>query len=108
MAHYVFISYAAEDATVAGRICATLERGGIKCWIAPRDVPLGTDYEEAIVDGISTCRLLVLVLSSHSNVSAHVKREIQCAYAEGYSKPVVPFRIKDVEYNKALSYYLGP
>lgn len=107
MAHDVFISYATDDRPVAEKVCDALERGGIKCWIAPRDVPFGADYEEAIVSGIASSRLLVLVLSSHSNASPHVKREIQCAYAERYNKPVVPVRIEGVVYNQALSYYLG-
>ncbi|HKG11804.1 MAG TPA: toll/interleukin-1 receptor domain-containing protein [Pyrinomonadaceae bacterium] len=107
MAHEVFISYAAEDRQVADKVCEALERGGIKCWIAPRDVPVGADYEEAIVDAIASSRLLVLVLSSHSNASPHVKREIQNACSGDSAKPVVPLRIDDIEYNKALRYYLG-
>jgi hypothetical protein len=108
MAHDVFISYAVEDRQVADKVCEALERGGIKCWIAPRDVPFGDDYEESIVDAISTSRLLVLVLSSHSNASSHVKREVQNACSgECGGQYVVPFRIEEVEYNKALRYYLG-
>lgn len=107
MAHDVFISYSTEDRQVADKVCAALEAGGIKCWIAPRDVPYGADYEESIVDAITSCRLLVLVLSSHSNASPHVKREIQNACAGEASKPVIPLRIEDIEYNKALRYYLG-
>lgn len=107
MAHDVFISYAKEDKEVADKVCDVLERNGVKCWIAPRDVPLGADYEEAIVDGIASSRLLVLVLSSHSNASAHVKREIQNAYSGDSSKPVVPLRIEEVAYNEVLRYYLG-
>jgi hypothetical protein len=107
MAHDVFISYATDDRQVADKVRDALERGGIKCWIAPRDVPVGADYEEAIVDGIASSRILVLVLSSHSNASPHVKREIQNACADGTRSIVVPLRIEDIEYNKALRYYLG-
>jgi hypothetical protein len=107
MAHDVFISYATDDRQVAEKVCAALEGDGIKCWIAPRDVPYGADYEEAIVDGIASSRLLVLVLSSHSNASPHVKREIQNACSNDSGKQIVPLRIEDIEYNKALRYYLG-
>jgi septal ring-binding cell division protein DamX len=106
MAHDVFISYSTEDRQVADKVCAALEAGGIKCWIAPRDVPYGADYEESIVDAITSSRLLVLVLSSHSNASPHVKREIQNACAGEAGKPVIPLRIEEIEYNKALRYYL--
>lgn len=107
MAQDVFISYASEDKEAADKVCRALEAQGVTCWIAPRDVPYGADYEEAIMDGITTSRLLVLVLSPDSNASPHVKREIQNASVEGSGIEIIPFRIKDVAYNKALRYYLG-
>lgn len=107
MAHDVFISYAVEDKEAADKVCRALEEQEIKCWMAPRDVPYGADYEEAIVDAITTSRLLVFILSPHSNASPHVKREIQNASVEGSGTEIIPFRIGDVAYNKALRYYLG-
>jgi TIR domain len=107
MARDVFISYATEDREVAEKVCGALEAGGVECWVAPRDVPFGAVYEEAIIDGIASSRLVVLVLSSNSNASPHVKREIQNACAEDSGKQIVPLRIDDIEYNKALRYYLG-
>jgi hypothetical protein len=107
MAQDVFISYAVEDREAADKVCGALEGQGIKCWMAPRDVPYGADYEEAIVDAITASRLLVLILSPHSNASPHVKREIQNACAEGSQTQIIPLRIGDVPYNKALRYYLG-
>jgi hypothetical protein len=107
MAYDVFISYAVEDKEVADKVCRALEEQDIKCWYAPRDVPYGADYEEAIVDAISASQLLILILSSHSNESPHVKREIQNACAEGSTTHIIPLRIEDITYNKALRYYLG-
>ena len=106
MAHDVFISYAAEDREVAEAACRALEEHGVKCWIAPRDVPYGTDYEDAIVDAISASPLLVLILSARSNSSPHVKREIQNACAEGSTTRIIPLRIEDIPYSKGLQYYL--
>ena len=37
----VFVSHASPDAAVAQRIVAALERDGIRCWIAPRNVSAG-------------------------------------------------------------------
>jgi hypothetical protein len=34
----VFISYASQDAAVAAALVEALERHGIACWTAPRDV----------------------------------------------------------------------
>jgi hypothetical protein len=107
MAHDVFISYAAEDKTIADAVCEAIEARGIKCWYAPRDVEYGRDFEESIVDAISASRLIVLILTSHSNISAHVKREIQNACLEEVNVPVLPFRVEDIPLNKALRYYIG-
>jgi hypothetical protein len=36
----VFISYASPDGGVADAVCGALERDGLICWVAPRDVCL--------------------------------------------------------------------
>jgi hypothetical protein len=107
MAQDVFISHAVEDKQVADRVCGALEDEGVGCWIAPRDIPPGRDYEEAIVEAIAASRVVLLILSAHSNSSPHVKREVQHAFAEGSQARVIPFRIEPVPYSKSLSYYLG-
>lgn len=107
MAHDVFISYAEEDRQVADAVCRTVEEAGVRCWYAPRDVPYAVDYEDAIVDAISESKLLVLILSEHSNNSAHVKREMQNACREKPQIPVLPFQIENTTLNKALRYYIG-
>ena len=40
----VFISYASQDTAIANAMVETLERRGITCWIAPRDV-VGSSME---------------------------------------------------------------
>lgn len=107
MAHKVFISYAAEDKAIADAVCGALEACEIKCWYAPRDVPYGLDFDEAIVDAICASRLMILILSSHSNKSAHVKREIQNACMGDAPVQILPFRVEDLPLNKALRYYIG-
>jgi hypothetical protein len=107
MAHDIFISYATEDKAVADAVCLALEDKGIRCWYAPRDVPYAVNYEEAIIDAISESRLILLILSSRSNDSLDVKREIQNACREEPPIPVLPFQIEDVPLNKALKYYIG-
>jgi len=52
----VFIGYASQDAAVAAALVETLERKGIPCWIAPRDVKAGTLYADAIVRAISRAK----------------------------------------------------
>jgi len=54
MAHDVFISYATADQTVAQMVCATLEKQGIRCWMAPRDLLPGRTWAAAIIDAIES------------------------------------------------------
>jgi len=106
MAHDVFISYSSKDKAAADALCAALETRGIACWIAPRNIAYGSDYGEAIVDGINESRMMVLVFSSHANTSPHIKREVDRAVSK--SLTIIPIRIEDVAPTRALEYYISP
>jgi hypothetical protein len=105
MAFDVFISYPHQDKTIADAACAKLEADGIRCWIAPRDIPPGAEWAGAIVDAIDQCRAMVLIFSSSANESKQIRREVQQAF-DG-EKPVVFFRIENVAPEKSLRYYMG-
>ncbi len=106
LAHDVFISYSTKDKSAADTLCRTLEAHGIPCWIAPRNIAYGSDYGEAIVDGINESRVMVLVFSSHANTSPHIKREVDRAVSKGLT--IIPIRIEDVAPTRALEYYISP
>lgn len=101
----VFISYSSKDKTAGDATCAALEAAGLRCWIAPRDVPPGSDWAGSIVDAIDHCRLMILVFSANANGSRQVHREVQRAFER--EVPVVPFRIENIAPEKALAYYVG-
>jgi len=105
MAHDVFISYATADQTVAQMVCATLEKQGIRCWMAPRDVQPGDDWGSAIVAAIKASRAMVLVFSGAANESRHIPREVERAV--GREIPLVPVRIENVEPSGSLEYSLS-
>lgn len=105
MAHEVFISYSQADCDAAQLVCAELERGGFTCWIAPRDVPHGGAYDAEIVQAITNCRVLVLLLSQHTTQSRHVANEIHLALERGRS--VLPLRLGPVSLAGPLEYQLG-
>ena len=107
MPSHVFIAHAVEDKRIADLVCQALERRGIQCWYAPRDVPCGMSFEEAIVDAICASTVMILILTGHSNDSSHVKREIQNACMEDAQIPILPFRVENIKLNKALRYYLA-
>ncbi len=105
MSHDVFISYSSADRLVAASVCEDLEREGIRCWIAPRDIPAGKDYAEAIIDAVSGCNVTVLVFSGNANLSTHVIREVERAVSKG--KSILTFRIDSSNPSKTLEYLIS-
>ncbi len=105
MAHDVFLSYSSKDKPVADATCAVLERRGIRCWMAPRDIVPGADWGESIIDAIHGARVFVLVFSNNANESVQIKREVERAINKAI--PVVPLRIENVMPVKSLEYFLS-
>lgn len=101
----VFISHASANAALAERICRLMEKRGVTCWIAPRDVELGTRYGEAIIRAIESCQALFVLLSDESNQSDAVTNEVERAFSN--KKRIIPLRLKDVKPMPALAFFLG-
>ena len=105
MKRAVFISHSSADKSVADEVCAYLERNGVPCWIAPRDVTPGKNYGAAIVDAIDECDLFVLILSHESNRSGQVAREVERAASN--NDVIIPFRIESVQPSRNLEFYVS-
>ena len=101
----VFISYASPDSVVADAVCAALERNGVTCWVAPRDVIPGEFYGDAIVRSIDAATAVVLVLSKDSVASSHVLREVERASSKRH--PVISLRIDTAPLPAGLEYFLN-
>jgi len=101
----VFISYSTKDTAIAEAVCEGLEGNSIWCWMAPRDVTPGTSWAAAIDKAIRASKLMVLVLSSHSNSSPQVVREVCSVVGQGGT--VIPFRIEDIPPSGAMNYFLS-
>lgn len=101
----VFISHSSKDKAIADEICERLEKIGIGCWIAPRDVPAGHSYGEAILHGIEACAVFLLIWSEHSNNSQPVANEIE--RASNYQKLIVPLRIREVFASKRIEFFVA-
>ena len=104
MAHDAFISYSSTDANAALAVLHGLEAGGVRCWMAPRDIKPGAIWAQAIMEGITGARVMVVVFSSSANRSAHVINEVDAAVRKG--AVIVPFRIEDVMPDGAMEYHL--
>ena len=101
----VFISYSTKDKAVADDVCSALENSGIKCWIAPRNIQPGTPYARAIINGITSAKIFLLVLTPDSNDSEHVINEVDIAF--NAKKTIIPFFAEEVALNPELNYYLS-
>lgn len=101
----IFISHSSKDLAVAQTICAALERRGLTCWIASRDVGAGDNFQEAIVKAIRSAKVMVLVFSENANNSTEIKKEL--ALASQNKVAVIPARVEDVVPAAALAYELA-
>ena len=103
--HDIIISYSSLDKPIADAVCAGLEARGIRCWIAPRDILPGVNYQEGIIDAINSSKIMVLIFSSHANESPHVIREATIAMSKKVI--IIPFRIDDSPLSKTMEFIIS-
>mgnify|MGYP002515255019 FL=1 len=100
----IFISHSSRDSSIAVQICERLEKSGLNCFIAPRDIRPGKEYAEEIVKGIDNSAGMVLLMSQNANGSPHVLREVEHAVSSG--TPVLVYKIQEVALSKSMEYFL--
>lgn len=100
----IFISHSSRDASIAVQICERLEKSGLNCFIAPRDIRPGKEYAEEIVKGIDNSAGMVLLMSQNANGSPHVLREVEHAVSSG--TPILVYKIQEVALSKSMEYFL--
>ena len=101
----VYLSHTSRDSEAARQIADALEREGVTCFLAPRDIAVGVEYGTAILSAITSSRVLVVLLSESANQSRQVDREVQTAANNGL--PIIPYRIEDVSPRGSLVYFLS-
>lgn len=77
--NYYFISYSSKDYGLVNKIRELIEKAGIQCWMAPRDIPNGTNYAHIIELSIRNAEKFILMLSESSIWSVWVEKELQRA-----------------------------
>jgi hypothetical protein len=97
---FLFVSHVSEDRPAALEIVGELEKRGIRCWIAPRNVRPGHPFDDEIVDAIEGSRAMVLIFSGQCNDSEYIRREVTVAGES--QKTIIPFRIEDTQPKKGL------
>src|SRR4051812_28078032 len=105
MVRDAFLSYSKIDKSAADEVCRILEKAGVKCWIAPRNIPPGATWADSIVRAIAECRAMLLFCSANTSASKQMIRELQLA--DEASLPILPVRLADVRLEGGFSYYVN-
>lgn len=100
----VFISYSSVDLAQANTVRTVLEKNGLSCWMAPRDIPGGSNYTKEIPIAIRNCKVFVLVLSKNAQSSHWVLKELDSAVNSG--KVILPFMLEDCALNDEFNFLL--
>lgn len=94
MANDIFLSYRRTDQALARELVSALEAQGLEVWW-DQEIEGGEDWREAIVEGLSSAKALVILFSSHCNSSKQLKKEL--AIADTLDKEVIPVLIEDTQ-----------
>lgn len=101
----VFISYSSKEYDIASNLRNVLESNEFQCWMAPSSIPAGSDYAGEIPRAIRACDVFVLVLSSASQESAWVPKEIDIAITS--RKPIIPIHIDQSDLSDTFNFRLS-
>lgn len=102
--HQVFISYSTKDQPQAEAVRNVIEQNGIACWMAPRDIPGGSNYTKEIPSAIRECQAFVLMLSQNAQNSHWVLKELDNAVNEG--KIILPFQLEEITLTDEFNFLL--
>ena len=84
----VFISYASGDSGVAEELRSDLEKNGLRCFMAEKDVRVATDFQDSIRTALAGSKRILMLLTPRSLNRPWVLMEIGAAWALG--KPLIP------------------
>lgn len=102
---YAFISYSTKNQSAADAMRNLFKKHKIDTWMAPYDIPAGSEYAEVLYDALSECSCLVLMLTDVSQNSQWVRKEVNVAITNG--KTIIPVKLEDVELNSMMKFYLN-
>lgn len=101
----VFMSYSSKNNIHANALCEALEKGGLSVWIAPRNIPAGSEYGEEIIKGIEGSKVFLLCLSKESVQSQHVLREVERAV--NCNLKIIVYQLEETSLSKSMEYFLS-
>ena len=78
--HSSFISYSSKDEKLARRLHDDLQKQGVRCWFAPKNMKIGDKIRSRIDQEILLQDKLLLLLSENSIASTWVEAEVEAAF----------------------------
>jgi ribosomal protein L37AE/L43A/ribosomal protein L32 len=82
-----------------------IEKMGVSCWIAPEQIPIGSNYAREIPQAIKSCDVFLLIVSKLSQESIWVEKEVDAAVR--YRKKIIPVHIDEYPLNDMFQFYLN-
>jgi Tol biopolymer transport system component len=104
MSTEVFISYSSQDYEQVMPLVDRLRTVGVAVWVDEGNIDAATLWSESIVEAIAECRVLIMMVSSHSTDSHNVVKEVMIA-SEG-KKTILPIYLESAEIPAKLKYQL--
>jgi hypothetical protein len=100
--HSCFISYSSSDEQFVKRLYDDLQKRGVRCWFAPKDLRIGERIRTSIDGGIRARERLLLVLSEAAAQSPWVEKEVETAFEEERRRGdlvLFPIRLDDAAFS---------
>lgn len=101
----VFISYSFSNQEYTESVCKGLEKFGLSCWMAQRNLAPGVNWPEEITSNIKRSSTFIIILSNESNASGQIAREL--SIAEEFQLPIFCLRKDNISPSDTLKYYLA-
>ena len=102
---YVFISYSTANQSSADALRNVFSKHGYATWMAPYDIPPGRKYAEVINKAIKGCDCFALLLTSQSQDSIWVAKEVERAVH--YRKLLIPISLENIVLNDEFEFYIS-
>ncbi|MFI5202388.1 MAG: TIR domain-containing protein, partial [Candidatus Kapaibacterium sp.] len=101
----IFISYSRKDSEQAEQLAELLASAGLSCWIDKAGIEAATSWSKEIVQAIDQCSTFVVLLSTASNESTNVHKEVSLASEK--KKKILPLDLEPVPLSEDLQYHLA-
>jgi|GEM_PF-917542 Tol biopolymer transport system component len=104
MSTEIFVSYSNQDYERVMPLVERLRDDGVAVWVDEGSIDAATLWSESIVEAIAGCRVLIMMVSSHSTDSHNVVKEVMIASES--KKTILPIYLEPAEIPTKLKYQL--